>query len=125
MRRITTSVLATGALILSGLAVAPAAQAASCDVQIGRTYKSGNYIVGYGSLSNCSSTSTASLIIQRWTGLYWKNYATGTAHQGYDTYIRQNCGGTGTQTWRTLITGRTIGGEYRTKASNELRVYCG
>ncbi|MGW1887056.1 hypothetical protein [Streptomyces sp. NPDC001970] len=125
MHRFATSVLATGALLFSGLALAPTAHAASCDVQIGRTYKSGNYIVGYGSLSNCASTSTARLIIQRWTGLYWKDYATGTAHQGYDTYVSQNCSGTGTQTWRTLISGRTVGGETRIKASNELRVYCG
>ncbi|KAA9380497.1 hypothetical protein F5972_04940 [Microbispora cellulosiformans] len=126
MRRSAASVLATGALLFSGLAaLAPtAAQAATCDVQIGKTYKSGSSIVGYGSLSDCPSASTATLIIQRWTGWYWKDYATATAHQGYDTYVYQNCSGTGTQTWRTLITGTTIGGSYRTKASNELRVSC-
>ncbi|MET9116052.1 hypothetical protein ABZX38_17890 [Streptomyces longwoodensis] len=72
----------------------------------------------------CPSTSTAKLTIQRWTGAYWKDYATVTAHQGYDTYVRQNCSGTGTQTWRTIIAGTTIGGEYRIKTSNQLRVYC-
>ncbi|GAA3485631.1 hypothetical protein GCM10018966_101640 [Streptomyces yanii] len=116
--------LFTAALGAGTITIAPAAQAATCDVQIGTTYKSGSYIVGYGSLSNCPSTSTAKLTVQRWTGLYWKDYATATAHQGYDTYVRQNCSGTGTQTWRTLISGTTIGGEYRTKASNQLRVSC-
>jgi hypothetical protein len=88
-------------------------------------HKSGSFIVGYGSLSNCVSTSTAKLTIQRWTGLLWKDYATGTAHQGYDIDVRQNCSSTGTQTWRTLNSVTTIGGDYLTKASNELRVSCG
>ncbi|MFB9574215.1 hypothetical protein [Streptomyces yanii] len=118
------SALATGALLFSGLALAPTAQAATCDVQIGTTYKSGSYIVGYGSLSNCVSTATAKLVIQKWTGLYWKDYATGTAHQGYDTYVYQNCSGMGTYTWRTLITRQLIDGSYQTKTSNQLRVSC-
>ncbi|MEU4539839.1 hypothetical protein AB0G15_33830 [Streptosporangium sp. NPDC023825] len=51
--------------------------------------------------------------------------AMGTAHQGFDTCIQYNCSGTGTQTWRTTISGTTIGGSYKFKESNHLRVYCG
>ncbi|MGJ6969606.1 hypothetical protein ACSDR0_47760 [Streptosporangium sp. G11] len=125
-RRVAAVVLAAGVVAGTGAVSAPAASAMACDVQIGVTHKSGNYIVGYGSLSGCPSTSIATLSIQRRNGTGgWDTRATGTAHQGYDTYIRYNCSGTGTQTWRTTINGKTIGGSYKFKESNHLRVYCG
>jgi hypothetical protein len=129
-KRLMALVLIAGASMATTLLQAPAAHAAgpaaSCDVQIGKTSKSGSYIVGHGSLSNCPASSTAHLIIQEYRGfvLGWDDKASGTAHQGYDTAISYNCSGTGTQTWRTLITTQTIGGTYLTKASNQIRVSC-
>jgi hypothetical protein len=111
----------------SASASAMRASAATCDVQIGQTYKSGNDIVGYGSLSNCSSWSTGRLYIQRqiFPGNWGQVGTIATAHQGYDTYVRYNCSGTGTQSWRTLISFATVGGPTRIKVSNVIRVYCG
>ncbi|MFI7709222.1 hypothetical protein [Nonomuraea sp. NPDC049480] len=128
LRRAATVSAGAVSLIASCLVPSSAAEAAvACDVQIGTTYKSGNYIVGYGSLSGCPSTSTADLYIQRQVIPGWWKRASGiaTAHQGYDTYVRYNCSGTGTQSWRTLIYGRTIGGSARVKSSNTIRVNCG
>lgn len=118
------------ALLVAGLALATIALSAlpanACDVQIGRTYKNGNNIVGYGSLgSDCSTSALATLEIQRWTGFQWDAGPTATAHQGYDTYLTRNCYGSGTQTWRTTITGRLQNGRYAFKESNHIRVNCG
>lgn len=129
LRRTATVMLGAASLVMSLVVTSAPSQAAACDVQIGRTYKSGNHIVGYGSLSGCPSTSTATLYIQRQVigGDIWWSYtgAQATAHQGYDSYVRFNCSGTGTQTYRTIIRGRTIGGEPKVKPSNSIRVYCG
>ena len=115
-----------GATVSPVPAEASAASAASCNVEIGRTYKNGNYVVGYGSLSQgCASDSLAWLEIQRWTGFSWDDgplvYFRGPGH---DQYITRNCYGWGTQTWRTTIQARRIDGSLLFKESR-LRVYCG
>lgn len=129
INRLTAAALGVASLLAASLATvtpAEAATATACDVQIGRTYKSGNQIVGYGSLSGCPSSSVADLFIQRQVipGYWTRVSAIVTAHQGYDVYVRYNCSGTGTQSYRTQIYGNTIGGSARIKNSNTLRVSC-
>ncbi|MGN9776259.1 hypothetical protein ACTMS0_10850 [Micromonospora sp. H33] len=128
LTRTLVRIAAAVALALAGLAVAPgsAASAATCDVHIGTTYKSGSQIVGYGSMANCGS-GQATLKIQKETCWdCWSQVGSSVTFtgSGYDKYIYYNCKGTGTQTYRTLITGKTIGGAYKTKASNKIRVTC-
>ncbi|QGN46821.1 hypothetical protein GKC29_08145 [Micromonospora sp. WMMC415] len=116
------------ALIVAGFVAVPAsaASAASCDVHIGTTRKSGSQIVGYGSIQGCSSSSIATLSIQKQTCIgCWSTLKTARVNgPGYDQYIYYNCSGTGTQTYRTTISGNTIGGGYKFKASNSIRVSC-
>ncbi|WP_162641390.1 hypothetical protein [Streptosporangium sp. 'caverna'] len=125
-RKIAAALLAAGTILGTTVAVAPPANAMACEQQIGLTSWSGNVITGYGSLTGCPSASTAGLWIQRWSGWRWEEVAGPvTAHQGYDTFIRFNCAGWGTQTWRTLINGVTVGGVLKVKGSNEIRFHCG
>lgn len=131
--RIVLRVATALTLLVGGLALSPATPAAAdtppvaaaCDVHIGTTYKSGSQIVGYGSMQDCGN-GQATLIIQKETCWdCWSNLASVTFNgSGYDQYVYYNCTGTGTQTYRTIITGQTIGGGYKTKASNEIRVAC-
>lgn len=95
-----------------------------CKVHIGVTRKSGNTISGYGSKANCG-TGTTHLRIQRsrWWG--WEDLATARViGSGPDFYVRYNCAGTGTHTYRTIHTGETIGGRHLFNESNHLRVRC-
>jgi hypothetical protein len=97
----------------------------ACSLQIGTTYKSGTTIVGYGSQADCGSSGTSYLTIQRSRWYGWQDLATVTLiGSGYDKYVRYNCSGSGTHTYRTIHTGRTVGGEPRFNESNHLRVSC-
>lgn len=95
---------------------------ASC-IQIGRTYRTGNYVEGYGSVS-CSGSS-ANLTIQqsRWYG--WQDVAQAAVpRSGYDQYVDYYCVGTGTHTFRTIIWGYNVEGLYVQKESNHVTVTC-
>ncbi|MFI6510991.1 hypothetical protein ACIBCT_25585 [Streptosporangium sp. NPDC050855] len=126
INRSAGAALGIAAVLATSLATVTPAEAAACEVQIGRTSKSGSQIVGYGSLSGCPSSSTAQLFIQRQTapGFWSRVSAIATARQGYDVYVRYNCSGTGTQSYRTQINGTTIGGTAKIKNSNTIRVSC-
>jgi hypothetical protein len=105
---------------------APVAPAASCDVQIGLTYRSGNTIVGHGSLSNCPPNSTANIHIERSVWYGWQN-TTGditVRGPGYDQYVYYNCSGTGTHQFQTVIDAYTVGGSYLRKTSNTITATC-
>jgi hypothetical protein len=128
---VLTAALATP---LITLAATPAQATAStqvtaalaCELHIGPTTKSGSTIVGFGSQSqDCGTGGTSTLVIQRSRWYGWENLASATVTgSGYDAYVRYNCSGTGTHTFRTYHSGRTIGGSPRFKESNHLRVTC-
>ncbi|MEV4568574.1 hypothetical protein AB0K12_32805 [Nonomuraea sp. NPDC049419] len=125
-----TVALATPVVALSApvaQATATTQQAAVCELHIGRTTKSGNTIIGYGSQSqDCGTGGTSQLVIQRhrWSG-WTDDLATATVvGRGHDVYVRYNCSGTGTHTYRTIHRGRTVGGSPEFKESNHLRVSC-
>lgn len=116
-----------GALLAGGLALTPAspAIAAACDVQIGVTSKSGSQIVGYGSQSNCGSGGVSYLRIEKKSAISWITLKTvKVTGSGYDQYIYYNCSGTGTQTYRTTHSADTLGGGFKFKESNHIRVSC-
>ncbi|MEH2238909.1 hypothetical protein [Nostoc sp.] len=100
------------------------AEAATCNVQIGKTIRSGNTIIGYGSLSNCPYTSSANLIIQRSRFYGWQDMATVKVTGSKDVYVSYNCSGTGTHDFRTTISGYTVGGKFRFKESNHIKASC-
>lgn len=128
---ITRAALLAGAIGAAGVIAAPTASASvspatTCNFEIGLTHQSGSQIVGYGSLSNCpSTTTTAALTIQRYNGFQWRDGSSATVRGGgYDQYVYHSCAGTGWQSWRTLMHGRDGAGNPQNKPSNEIRVYC-
>ncbi|MGC5028913.1 hypothetical protein [Micromonospora sp. DT229] len=137
-QRATARLATAVVLLVGGIALPPATSAsaatsaatssaaAACDVHIGTTYKSGSQIVGYGSIEGCSSSSVAYVRIQKRTCIgCWDTVKSATVNgPGYDQYVYYNCSGTGTQTYRTIIEGSTIGGGYKFKESNQIRVSC-
>ncbi|GAA3162629.1 hypothetical protein [Nonomuraea salmonea] len=128
---VLTAALATP---LVALAATPAQATASiqmgaalaCELHVGRTSKSGSTIVGFGSQSqDCGTSGTSTLVIQRSRWYGWEDLANTTVTgRGYDAYVRYNCTGTGTHTYRTIHVGRTVGGSPAFKESNHLRVSC-
>jgi hypothetical protein len=125
----TTARLAAIAAAVAAVAVpATAASAATCSLQIGTTSRAGNYITGYGSLSQgCAASATADIYIQRHvTAGLWETKGTGAVVHGpgYDQPVNFYCVGQGTQTYHTRISGTTIGGQYQQKDSNAIRVTC-
>ncbi|MFB4285761.1 hypothetical protein ACBJ59_61615 [Nonomuraea sp. MTCD27] len=131
---LSTVLAAALATPLVALAAAPAQAAAStqaaaalaCELHLGPTTKSGSTIVGFGSQSqDCGTSGTSTLVIQRSRWYGWQDLANTTVTgRGYDAYVRYNCSGTGTHTYRTIHVGRTIGGSPAFKESNHLRVSC-
>lgn len=118
-----------GAITLTAagsMIVASPAQAA-CELEIGRTYKQDNLIVGYGSMTpDCGPTGESTLTIQ-WQRVlgYWQDRASATIMgPGYDQYVSWDCSNTGTHTFRTINYATTIGGDFKIKISNEIRVSC-
>jgi hypothetical protein len=125
--KILAGIATVAAIVGSGVLIpVVAANAATCDVEIGVTAKSGNYITGYGSLSQGCTGSTATIVIQKYVGLgYWADEAPATVNgPGYDQHVSYYCVGTGTQTWHTRIYGYTLGGNLVQKDSNSIRVTC-
>lgn len=115
------------ALASSGIAfTASSAQAAACDVQIGYTYRSGNQIWGFGSLSDCPANATAKISIQWERGWEWWDYlSTRTVNgPGYDQYVSFNCAGTGTHNFRTIIERDSAAPGVRIKTSRVIRQSC-
>jgi hypothetical protein len=125
---------ATSALAISGtpvsaaptsgtVTVGPRVPLGSCVPQIGVTSRSGNLIVGYGSLSNCGpGAGTATLTIQRSRFFGWQPMASATVTgPGYDQFVYYNCAGTGTHDFRTLIEDSL--GQF-TKVSNTITETC-
>lgn len=128
VRRATSAVFAgaVAAGILVGAPASAQAAALACELHIGKTYKSGSTIVGYGSQTpDCGPNGVSTLTIQRSRWYGWENLASATVRgPNYDQYVRYNCSGTGTHTYRTIHQGRTIGGSIKIKISNEIRVSC-
>jgi hypothetical protein len=101
------------------------ARAGGCEIHIGTTFRSGNTIIGYGSQANCGSQGTSYLTIQRSRWFGWEDLTTqSVTGSGHDVYVSYNCSGTGTHTFRTIHTGRTIGGNPVFKGSNQITVTC-
>ncbi|MEU6711299.1 hypothetical protein ABZ897_07420 [Nonomuraea sp. NPDC046802] len=107
-------------------AAAQATTAMACELHIGKTSKSGKTIVGFGSQSrDCGTRGKSTLVIQRSRWYGWEDLASKTVTgSGYDGYVRYNCSGAGTHTYRTIHVGRTIGGSPKFKESNRIRVSC-
>lgn len=98
---------------------------ATCELHIGVTRKSGNTISGYGSQANCGSNGRSYLTVQRSRWYGWEDLTTvPVIGSGHDVYVRYNCASSGTHTFRTIHTGRTIGGTPAFKESNRLTVTC-
>lgn len=100
--------------------------AASCELEIGVTHRSGNTIIGFGSQSNCGTSGQSVLTIQRLRTLdIWENLSSATVvGSGHDVFVNYNCTGTGTHTFRTIHQGVTIGGSSVVKVSNSIRETC-
>jgi hypothetical protein len=125
---ITALALTAGSVGLASStnAEAKAATAAACDNHIGVTRKAGNVISGFGSQArNCGTRGQTFLTIQRYRWFGWENLVTKKiVGPGHDVYVRYNCAGTGTHTYRTIHTGRTVGNSPLFRQSNHIRVTC-
>lgn len=128
MRKFIAGVAVAAALTTTlVMAASPAsAHGAGCQVHTGSTYKAGSYVVGYGSIDNrCDSGSRATISIQRWTGLKWDSIYSQTINgPGYNHYISYSCAGTGTQTWRTLVSAKYADGHTSIKSTPSVRFSC-
>src|SRR5687768_11425441 len=72
-------------------AVAEAA-AASCEIHIGRTERSGNLITGRGSQANCGTSGTSYLTIQRSRWFGWENLVTKpVTGSGHEVFVYYGC----------------------------------
>jgi hypothetical protein len=99
--------------------------AASCQIHIGVTSRSGNTISGFGSQENCGTMGVSQLTIQRSRFFGWEDLTTvNVVGSGHDVFVRYNCSGTGTHDFRTIHTGRTIGGTPLFKGSNIITATC-
>ncbi|MFD9948122.1 hypothetical protein ACFWYW_55130 [Nonomuraea sp. NPDC059023] len=121
--------VAVAALAASITALSPAnpASAAACQGHVGVTHKDGNLIWGSGSIdSSCGQNSRADIYIQRWDVWRWVQMNHEVINgPGYVEWIYFDCGGRGTQTWRTLVTWRNpYTGKPDSRPSNEIRVTC-
>jgi hypothetical protein len=82
------------------------------------------------SFQGCSSpTVTVTMRIQRYTGwlLGWRDTGaqTGVRADGRSYSVIHNCYGDGIQSYRAIVSGRTVGDLPKTKHSNEIRTNCG
>jgi hypothetical protein len=122
-RRLRAVLLVAGcapSLLISSSDAEAAPGLENCHVEIGRTSKVGESIEGYGSQSgNCGQFPTF-LMIQRTRWYGWQTVKeVAVPHEGPDFYVRYNCNGTGTYTYRTLHAGPN-----GNKVSNKIRVTC-
>jgi hypothetical protein len=129
IRRLLTASVMACAMLAAGLAVASPAQAAVCQVHVGVTYREGTIVHGHGSIdSSCTpQTGPVSVVLQRKSWYGWGEAMStkvlyGGGAQGHVTF---NCGGYGTQSWRTVVFATTVGGGPARKISNEIRFFCG
>ncbi|MFI9550761.1 hypothetical protein [Nonomuraea endophytica] len=126
-KRVLTAILVAAATVpLTAVASAPVqAATAGCEVHIGLTSKSGNYIKGYGSKLNCG-TGESWLQIQRkrWYGWEGMGPEVTVRGSGKDVPISYFCKGTGKHTWRTRHVMRKLSGDVVFRFSNEIRVTC-
>ncbi|MBB5079128.1 hypothetical protein [Nonomuraea endophytica] len=126
-KRVLTAILVAAATVpLTAVVSAPVqAATAKCELHIGLTSKSGNYIKGYGSKLNCG-TGVSWLQIQRKRWYGWENLGPEVTVRGSgrDVGISYFCKGTGKHTWRTKHSARLVGGDALFKFSNEIRVTC-
>lgn len=99
--------------------------AATCQLHLGPTSRSGNTITGYGSQESCGTQGRSTLTIQRSRWFGWEDLVSSTVTgSGHDVFVRYNCSGTGTHEFRTIHTGRTISGSPNFKESNHITVTC-
>ncbi|MEU7856217.1 hypothetical protein [Nonomuraea sp. NPDC049141] len=112
-----------GTGITSASSTAPTSQAASC-LQIGRTYRDGNTIIGYGSISCGTGRATIEIWEQIVPGAWRTKRSATVTGPGYDQYVFYNCAGTGTHTFKAVILGSELNGNTVSKHSNQIRESC-
>jgi hypothetical protein len=100
----------------------PAAERVEC-LDIGLTHRTGNDIIGYGSIRRaCQGKATITVQWSRWFG--WENLRSATVQgPGYDQEVRWNCTGSGTHEFRTIIESR-VAGDPQSKTSNTITATC-
>jgi hypothetical protein len=123
-------VMATGVAAPAGAATQPAAPeraAASCEVYAeGVAKDAGTSVYGWGYRTAECGYGPSHLTVQRYRGLgTWESMSTVTITGAGppSTFVQFNCGGYGTQTYRTRHSGTTYGG-YKVDYSSEIRVSC-
>lgn len=126
-RMAVTAVLSLG--IGAGLAATGTpASAASCQlVAEGVAKGAGSYVYGWGYRTAGCGYGNSYLTVQRYRGLgAWESMSTVTVNGPGppSKFVQFNCGGYGTQTWRTKHHGTTLGGEGKVDYSGEIRVFC-
>ena len=131
-KSVTAALMAAAAIIVApGPGVpaqaAPPAAAASCEVYAeGIAKGAGTYVYGWGYRTAECGYGPSYLTVQRYRGLgAWESLSTVTITGAGppSTFVQFNCGGYGTQTYRTRHTGDTYGG-YKVDYSSEIRVAC-
>jgi hypothetical protein len=129
---LATAVSAAALVATAGAAnAAPAAPqklavpaASNACLQIGVTHRSGNTIVGYGSISCGTGSATIEIWESRWYG--WSTVASGSVSgaSGANKYVYFNCAGTGTHNFETVIYSYALNGDYVSKTSNQISASC-
>jgi hypothetical protein len=88
--------------------------------------RDGSTIVGTGGFFGCSGSPYAQMTLQRSRWYGWENLKTwiGNFTPGRTYSVSYNCRGTGTYTYRTIMTGRDVAGRPTFKESRRLRTPC-
>ena len=88
--------------------------------------RSGHHIRGYGGFFGCTGYPYATMQLQRhrWYGWETLRSYSGTFIPGNYYWLFYDCSNTGTHTFRTLMSGRTVGGQYWSRQSSHYRTTC-
>jgi hypothetical protein len=116
---VASALIALVAVPTTFIGAAPAAAATCPRVDVGYTIKDGHYIKGSGSTPNCGRV-TVMLQRSRWWG--WETLV--SVNTTAPRSVVYHCTGTGTYTYRTYVSARTVSGNYIHKESNHLRTGC-
>lgn len=126
-RKVATGLVVMLAVVGVNVVVASPAMA-DCSVNAIQlqVYRSADLIVGGARFVGCGNPNSAAMAYiqrSRWYG--WEDLAS-TQFRGdgrwYSMYY--NCTGSGTHTYRTIATGRTVGGSPIFKSSGQIRTTC-
>jgi hypothetical protein len=88
--------------------------------------RSGHHIRGYGGFFGCTSYPYANMQLQRhrWYGWETLRSYSGTFVPGNYYWLFYDCRNTGTHTFRTFMSGYTLGGQYWSRQSRHFRTTC-